>query len=348
MPKSTFFRPLSILIFILLPAVSAPDVVTAASQGSRQNDKKESGSYRRGRTKPKPDVVVPKIEILNELELPENFSNPEGLQQYMEEIQAQNLLPTNQESPLAAKHLLPVVNPDNPVPGLNQWTNDVADMLLERGGITGEARKRVLDYIDMNRPKSPYEDLRLIVFVSSSVPDATIRHLVDRLGDSPNVVFALRGFVDNDPQKAMPTMNWLKAHRCRSAGSDTVCAAAPMDINPVLFTRMKIERVPAIAYIPEPKALANCSDDEPLDEEDYLIFYGDVSPEYILERFQQARPEDVALRDIVAQVKPVIWENAGPSGVPADVPPVEKAQRAVATKEVEDTSFGIEQPAKAD
>jgi type-F conjugative transfer system pilin assembly protein TrbC len=346
MRKPHICRALPGLFFILSLVVPAPDLAGAA-QGNPQNPKKESSSSRRGRAKAKPDVVVPKIEILNDMELPENFSNPEGLQQYMEEIQSQNLLPTNQESPLAAKHLLPVVTPEIQSPALNQWTNDVADMLLERGGITGEARKKVQDYIEMNKPKSPYDDLHLIVYISSSVPDPTIRHLVDRLGDSPNVVFALRGFVDNDPQKAMPTMNWLKAHRCRSVGSDTVCSRAPMDINPVLFTRMKIERVPAIAYIPEPKALENCSDDEPLDEEDYLVFYGDVSPEYILERFQQARPEDAALRDIVAQVKPVIWENAGSSDAPADVPPAENPPPADAAKEPEDTSFGIERTEKA-
>jgi type-F conjugative transfer system pilin assembly protein TrbC len=258
--------------------------------------------------------VVPKVEILNEYELPENFSNPEGLQQYMEEIQSQNLLPMNQESPLAAKHLLPIATPNPQSSSIERWTNDVADMLLERGGITGEGRQRVQEYVDLNRPKSPYEDLRVIVFMSSSVPDATIRHLVDRLGGSPYVVFALRGFVDNDAEKAMPTMRWLKEHRCRTSGSETVCAKAPMDINPVLFTRMKIDKVPALAYIPEPQALENCSEDEPLNEDDYLVFYGDVSPEYMLEKFQQARPDDAMLKEIVAQVKPVIWENATANG----------------------------------
>jgi type-F conjugative transfer system pilin assembly protein TrbC len=338
MPTPTKNRVVSAVVLILALTAFLPFDADAASA----NAKKESGSYRRGRAKPKPDVVVPKIEILNELELPDNFSNPEGLQQYMEEIQSQNLLPTNQESPLAAKHLLPVVNPENPVPGLNQWTNDVADMLLERGGITGDARKKVQDYIDMNKPKSPYDDLHLIIFISSSMPGATVRHLVDKLGDSPNVVFALRGFIDNDPQKAMPTMLWLKEHRCRAVGSGTVCARAPMDINPVLFSRMRIEQVPAIVYIPDPKALENCSDDEPIEEDDFLVFYGDVAPEYILDKFLLARPNDTALRDIVAQVKPVIWENSEAHAVPMDAPAIEKTLPVNAAKEVEDTSFGID------
>jgi type-F conjugative transfer system pilin assembly protein TrbC len=301
---SAVIKSVPAFVLALSLVVSAPGDAPAAAAGNA------STSTRRGHGKLKPDVVVPKVEMLNEYEIPENFNNPEGLLQYMEEIQSRNLLPANRESPLSAKHLLPVVKPEAPVPGFEQWTQDVADMLLERAGITGDARKKVQDYIDMNKPKSPYDDLHLIVFISSSVPDATIRHLVDKLGDSPNVAFALRGFVDNDAQKIMPTMRWLKGHRCRTVGSDTVCAKAPMDINPVLFTRMKIEQVPAIAYIPEPKALENCSDDEPIEEDDYLVFYGDVSPEYILERFQQARPDDATLKEIVALVKPVIWENA--------------------------------------
>jgi type-F conjugative transfer system pilin assembly protein TrbC len=331
----TIIRVVSTVVLVLTLTAFLPFDAVAASAGNSKNAKKESGSYRRGRAKPKPDVVVPKIEILNELELPENFSNPEGLQQYMEEIQSQNLLPTNQESPLAAKHLLPVVNPENPVPGLNQWTNDVADMLLERGGITGDARKKVQDYIDMNKPKSPYDDLHLIVFISSSVPDVTIRHLVDKLGDSPNVVFALRGFVDNDPQKAMPTMLWLKEHRCRAVGIDMVCARAPMDINPVLFSRMQIEQVPAIAYMPDPKALENCAGDETIDEDDYLVFYGDVAPEYILEKFLQARPDDAALKEIVAQVQPVIWEKMvmGRTGSAQTEPAVPQVKNTIAPQE---------------
>jgi type-F conjugative transfer system pilin assembly protein TrbC len=307
------FRAGTTLAFVLALAL----VVPAEADAAARNAEKESSSSRRGHAKLKPDVVVPKIEILNDYELPENFNNPEGLQKYMEEIQSRNLLPMNQESPPAAKHLLPVVPPEVNSPNLNQWTQGVADMLLERGGITGESRQKVDEYIEMNKPKSPYDGLNLIVFISSSLPDATIRHLVDRLGDSPNVAFAIRGFVDNDASKVMPTMRWLKEHRCRSVGSETVCAQAPMDINPVLFSRLNIRHVPAIAYIPEPKTLENCSEEEPLGEDDYLVFYGDVAPEYILEQIQQARPDDVELQNIVARVKPVIWENAGTPENPA-------------------------------
>jgi type-F conjugative transfer system pilin assembly protein TrbC len=305
-----------------------PDDVSCAPAKEK---KEKRVSPRRGRAKPKADVIVPKIEILNEYELPENFDNPEGLQQYMEEIRSENLIPANQESPLAARHLLPVEQPDHSA-DIDRWTQDVSDLLMERGGINVEGRKRVQEYINMNREKSPYADLNMVVFISSSVPDATIRHLVDQLGDSPNVVFAVRGFVGNDASKIMPTMSWLKNHRCRQAGRDTVCATAPMDVNPLLFSKMKIDQVPALAYIPDPQELENCADDEALNDDDYLVFYGDVSPEYVMERFLAARPEDMKLQLIAEAIKPVAWERKAPpaeeaqsSGAPENIPEPEPA-----------------------
>jgi type-F conjugative transfer system pilin assembly protein TrbC len=267
----------------------------------------------RPRGKPQADVLIPKVEILNEYELPENFNNPEGFQQYMEEIKAENLLPANQESPLAAKHQLATPQPDV-ITEMERWTEDIANMLLERGGVNEEGRKRVREYIESNQPKAPYSDLHLVVYLSSSVPEAAIRHLVTQLGDSENVVFAIRGFIDNQVERILPTLAWLKDHRCRTIGNDTVCARAPMDINPMLFKWLNIQQVPAIAYIAEPRTLESCTDDSLLNEDDYLVFYGDVSPEYVLKKFQEARPLDDKLKKIAEAVRPKVWETAIPAG----------------------------------
>jgi hypothetical protein len=56
----------------------------------------------------------------------------------------------------------------------------------------------------------------------------------------------------------------------------------------------------------------------------------------------QARPDDAALKDLVAQVKPVIWENAV---VPAEKTLPETSPPAEGLPLVDGASVGVESPA---
>ena len=257
------------------------------------------------------DVIMPKIEFDPSMAIPDDLSNPEGFQKYLDEIDADILPRIRKESPEYARHLsgvtpiTPKMNPSE----LQQFTQDTAKMLFERGGYTEEDQAKIRDYIDMNKEKSSYEDMHLIVFLSSSMPAATIKNYVVQLGDINNVVFVIRGFVGNDPSKIMPTIKWLKGFKCNGDGEDAVCVKAPMDINPMLFRWLKIKNVPALAYVVKPTELESCNSDTEIDEKDFLVFYGDVSPAYILSQFQKERPTDPLLARLVSSIEGISWER---------------------------------------
>jgi type-F conjugative transfer system pilin assembly protein TrbC len=255
------------------------------------------------------DVILPKVEMPEDIRLPDTLADEEGIQQYLHEIDA-HVLPQlpNVESPYTAKRLLGL-DIQKPSDAVGRWTDDVAKMLLERGGVMQEGQDKIRKYIELNQEKALYADLHLVVFISNSVPPATIHNLVTQLGDSDNVVFALRGLIGNEVEKIMPTVDWLKKFRCRGDGENAVCARAPIDINPMIYRWLNIERVPAIAYIPDPAALETCANLSPLEESDYLVFYGDVSPAYVLDQFIKARPDDDTLKRIIGQIQPTIWEH---------------------------------------
>lgn len=170
-------------------------------------------------------------------------------------------------------------------------------------GILGKAfgenavdRAEIQNFIELNKAPDEYAGKHLLVFVSSSMPDAGIKNLLAILGNNSATAFILRGVIGNDVSKIMPTQAWVKGLVC--PGDDAAqCYKAPFDINPVLFERLSINEVPAIAYVPDPEGpLDSCN---PVEfSEEPLIYYGDYSPLYALEKFLELRPEDEVLKDI--------------------------------------------------
>lgn len=164
-------------------------------------------------------------------------------------------------------------------------------------------------HIQANQAREEYDGKHILVFISSSLPQATISNLYKQIGDRDDVVFLLRGVI-GDPGKIKPTQEWVKAILCPSADGEEPdsCYKAPIDINPVFFDRMDITEVPAIAYVPEPSALlTTCSEGTGA----FYTFFGDFAPSYALERIASAIPEDDQLKAILTSMRKPFHEGAG-------------------------------------
>jgi len=109
-------------------------------------------------------------------------------------------------------------------------------------------------YTDLNaenRPRLPGDE-RVYLFVSSSMPEATIRAYVRdiaRLND-PNIIIVMRGFIGG-MDRFQPTMEFItnmqkKDRSC--TGPDCAMYAVPFDIDPNLYRRFKPVQVPALVY----------------------------------------------------------------------------------------------------
>lgn len=148
---------------------------------------------------------------------------------------------------------------------------------------------------------APLTNDRIYLFVSSSVPLATLRnYAVDmaRLNDS-RFVLVMRGFVGG-ANRIGPTASFiadvLKADPNCELGANRECDMRdiPFIVDPTLFREAGIEKVPAIGFI----SGDNQRESEP------LIIYGDTSLGYALERM--ARESDNRdLEALAAKLKPI-------------------------------------------
>lgn len=154
-------------------------------------------------------------------------------------------------------------------------------------------------YPDSNTPASRGKlssDERIYLFISSAMPLQTVRNYaasVARLGD-PNVTMVMRGFVDG-MTRIQPTIRFIgsvlqRDPACNPAEGECEMLPAGLAVDPLLFRRYGIDRVPAVVYA---KGLK--TDDAALSEGDsrnatiteHHTVYGDASLEYLLDQIQK-------------------------------------------------------------
>jgi len=170
-------------------------------------------------------------------------------------------------------------------------------------------REYVDKFVEANRDEADYENKHLLVFLSRSVPEATIHNYLDGLSSvQGEVAYVLRGMVGPDPSKIMPTQRWVSKLLCGKEEYTSEefekleCDPGPVDINPNLFRQFGINQVPAVVYVPDPLALNSCRDDtQPAGK--FYVFYGDMSPEYVLRQFVHFRPNDATLQKLYNRVR---------------------------------------------
>ena len=140
-------------------------------------------------------------------------------------------------------------------------------------------------------------DERIYVFISSSMPKATLRNYavaLDKIND-PNVSMVLRGFIGN-MKLFKPTLNFIQNIITKDASCDLSkekCNAynAAINIDPMLFSKYRITTVPAITYVQGVNMLdATMSEGKTGNltgsQESYTV-YGDVSLEYAFEKIRK-------------------------------------------------------------
>jgi type-F conjugative transfer system pilin assembly protein TrbC len=172
----------------------------------------------------------------------------------------------------------------------NIWTN-----LQKSFGISDEQmlpKKDVENFATANKSGSTYDENYLFLFISKSVPLATLKNYAEIFNQNPHITFVMRGTIGS-PDKILPTIEWIKSFQCPGGEDDQEnCSSVKTDLNPVLFEKFTINKVPALVYFPEPQKILT---DETISKNDYLVYYGDVDPSYVIDRFQIARSGDEKL-----------------------------------------------------
>ena len=149
---------------------------------------------------------------------------------------------------------------------------------------------------------------RLYVFVSSSVPFDALRRIaadLDRLKD-PNVFMVIRGFVGG-AGKIGPTAAFVgKILAVDPREPMGKFLAINIVVDPLLFRRYEIGRVPALAYVQNVQGQLE-GESEGIEEKvaagDAWIVYGDASIPYIVELLARESGSP-SLKNALTQLKP--------------------------------------------
>lgn len=149
---------------------------------------------------------------------------------------------------------------------------------------------------DPNNPKQNKilaSSERIYLFVSSSIPLNTLRTYaanLERLGD-PNISMIMRGFIDG-MKKAGPTLEFISNIMVLEPGcrlKEQQCPARPlnMQIDPLLYKKYDIKRVPALVYVPAYQS-QDPDGSEGLGEAPlHYTLYGDASLKYLIEELHR-------------------------------------------------------------
>ncbi len=130
---------------------------------------------------------------------------------------------------------------------------------------------------------------RIYIFISSAMPIRTLRNYaadLDHLGD-PNVSMVMRGFIGG-MKHVKPTLDFVsrlivKDPACRVKEEQCPAHRINLQIDPLLFRKYKIARVPALVYVPSLSSQDQQAS-EGLDEvPPHTTLYGDASLEYLIE-----------------------------------------------------------------
>lgn len=139
-------------------------------------------------------------------------------------------------------------------------------------------------------------DERLIIAISSSIPESVIRNYFKTLGDNnEDILFVMNGFIGNDPKKIMPTLEYISRLLNKDESSkdlkDQNKYKFRVDINPKIFSKYNIKEVPAIIFVknynPFLEIQGNGYDDSKTSNEQVYISYGDSSLRYALEEINK-------------------------------------------------------------
>ena len=154
-------------------------------------------------------------------------------------------------------------------------------------------------------------DERLYLFISSSIPDTVVRRYIsdiDRIGDR-NIVVVMRGFVGG-AKYLKPTMKYIsgilkKDPECNFMENRCETYRVNFQIDPLLFRRYGIDRVPALVYARE-VTTEDANSSEGLEDntkvKKFYVIYGDASFEYFIERISNESKSE-SLKNLTERLK---------------------------------------------
>jgi conjugal transfer pilus assembly protein TrbC len=119
---------------------------------------------------------------------------------------------------------------------------------------------------------------RLIVFISLSMPEATLARLVDQAARA-RAQLLLRGLTEGSLPRTAARIQQLIGTR-----------PVAVQIDPRAFDRYAIQRVPAFVLARAGGTDTACSGEQCARSDDHVAAAGDVSLDYVLDHFQRSAP----------------------------------------------------------
>lgn len=132
---------------------------------------------------------------------------------------------------------------------------------------------------------------RIYIFISSSVPKSTLRQYINDIDGLPQATAVLNGFI-GDIGKMQPTVQFIADllkvdEHCKMPGCDYLDSEIVVD--PIIFKRLNIDRVPAIAYVENYERIGYCSEGLETGSKmsNIRVVYGDVALKDALEHINK-------------------------------------------------------------
>jgi hypothetical protein len=103
---------------------------------------------------------------------------------------------------------------------------------------------------------------RLVVAISSSMPEAMVREYARQLDGVPEGILVLRGFIGG-ARAVTPTVQWIeRALRKHPADPDGGHFRVEVVVDPIAYRMLGIDKVPAITFLPGVQDLRHCDAEE--------------------------------------------------------------------------------------
>ncbi len=115
---------------------------------------------------------------------------------------------------------------------------------------------------DENNKSKDVSGHRLYLFVSSSIPKNKMRQYARQLVKYPNTQMLMRGFIGGG-KKMQPTLQYIKSVVVKNKDCIGVACKifkTKINIDPVLFQRYKVTKVPTLVYVDELSGGSYCSE----------------------------------------------------------------------------------------
>jgi type-F conjugative transfer system pilin assembly protein TrbC len=149
---------------------------------------------------------------------------------------------------------------------------------------------------------------RVVVALSSSMPRQMLRDYLEQLDNIPEAVVVLRGAVGG-VQEIKPTMLWAADVRKTDPNCVRKCKHhnVQMIVDPLLYRALKIDKVPAVAYLHGVQDIQHCEQET---YEAATVVYGASSVEFALKQMRKERVQ--VPPGVLAKFERKSWDRRTP------------------------------------